>query len=71
MALKKPGGRGREGKVYRPLSSLMAAPRPFSSPRLKFLNGSASLLEEDPVPAIRAADINVDLNLLLAPGALV
>jgi hypothetical protein len=31
----------------------------------------ATLFEEDPVPAVRTTDIDVDLNFLLAPCAFV
>ena len=40
-------------------------------PRLEFLDGCTAFFEEDAVATVRAADINVDLDFLLAPGTLV
>jgi len=44
---------------------------PALLPGLELFYRCAAFLEEDAVAAVGAADINVDLYLLLAPGALV
>ena len=38
---------------------------------LELFDGSAAFLEQDTVTTVRASDIHVNLNLLLATGALV
>jgi len=40
-------------------------------PRLELFNCSPALLEKDAVTAVRAADVNVDLDFLFAPGTLI
>lgn len=40
-------------------------------PRFEFLDRRAAFLEEDPVTAVRAPYVDVDLDLLFAPGTLV
>jgi hypothetical protein len=40
-------------------------------PRLELFYCRATFLEENPVTAIGAPDIHINLNLLFAPGALV
>ena len=40
-------------------------------PRLELFNCSPALLKEDAVTAVRAADVDVDLNFLFTPGTLI
>jgi hypothetical protein len=40
-------------------------------PRLELFNCSPALLEEDAVTAVRAADVDVDLDFLFTPGTLI
>ena len=40
-------------------------------PGLEFLDSSAPFLEKNAVTAVRAPDVNIDLDLLFAPGTLV
>jgi len=39
--------------------------------RLELFNCSPALLEEDAVAAVRAADVDVDLDFLFTPGTLI
>jgi hypothetical protein len=40
-------------------------------PRLELFNCSSALLEEDAVTAVRAADVDVNLDFLFTPGTLI